>query len=73
MKPTYLMFPSFISATNTFVVVMFVIFLGIVPAALTVLCLTYYASGDLEHWWKTKGRPATSKYVIYIFFLTFCR
>lgn len=48
-------------ATNTFVVVMFVIFLGIVPAALTVLCLTYYASGDLKLWWKTKGRPATSK------------
>lgn len=36
-------------------------FLGIVPAVVMLLGLTYYARGNLQLWWKTKGRPATSK------------
>ncbi|KAK8395223.1 hypothetical protein O3P69_006145 [Scylla paramamosain] len=40
---------------------MFVFFLGIVPAVMMLLGLTYYARGNLQLWWKTKGRPATSK------------
>ncbi|KAG0722836.1 hypothetical protein GWK47_043792 [Chionoecetes opilio] len=39
---------------------MFVFFLGIVPAVIMLLGLTYYARGNLQLWWKTR-RPATSK------------
>ncbi|XP_068217843.1 uncharacterized protein [Palaemon carinicauda] len=48
-------------ATNTFVVGMFIFFLGIVPAIVLVMCLVYYIRGNLKLWWETKGRPATSK------------
>lgn len=48
-------------APNTFTVGMLVLFLVVVPAVLAVLCLVYYARPDLTLWWKTKGRPATSR------------
>ncbi|XP_076058240.1 uncharacterized protein LOC143035271 [Oratosquilla oratoria] len=48
-------------ATKTFVVGLYVFFLGIVPLTVLLLCLLFYSRGTLKEWWEKKGRPATSK------------